>query len=90
MKIKETINEFFKIGKTAIIETVNWLNGKKTIIGSVLTGAVMIADGIKPELMNDKVYNGLLILFASLFGTGLVHKGAKTETGKKLIELIKK
>lgn len=67
-----------------------WFDGKKTFIGSFLTGAVMIADGINPNLMNDKVYNGLLIIFGSLFGTGIIHKTTKNETMKKIFSSIKK
>jgi len=71
MKIKETLKKVWV-----------WFDGKKTYIGSLLTGAVMVADGINPNLMNDQVYNGLLILFATLFGTGIVHKGIKSITKK--------
>lgn len=76
-----------KIGAS---KTWAYLNGKKTVIGSILTGAVMITDGLKPDLMNDQVYNGLLILFGSIFGTGLIHKTTKNETMKKIFNSIKK
>jgi len=78
------------VWKDVFKKTWTWFDGKKTIIGSALTGAVMLVDGIKPDLMNDKVYNGLLILFGVVFGTGLAHKAAKTDAGRKLLNMPKK
>ena len=79
-------------GKIKIGASKTWayLNGKKTVIGSILTAGIMITDGLNPNLMNDKVYNGLLILFGAIFGTGLIHKTTKNETMKKIIHSIKK
>lgn len=70
------------VWKDAFEKAWTWFDGKKTIIGSALTGVVMLVDGIRPELMNDKVYNGLLILFGVIFGTGLIHKATKSESLK--------
>jgi len=62
-----------------------FMDGKKTEIGGLVTGATMIVNGIKPDLMGADVYNGLLIIFGVLFGTGAVHKIVKNENKNQTI-----
>ncbi len=67
-----------------------WLNGKKTIIGSVVTGGLLILDGVKPGLMPSNLLNGLLIISTSIFGVGIGHKGIKSKVISKAINNARK
>jgi len=71
--------------KKGFVSAWKFMDGYKTEVGGLITGAVMIVDGINPDLMNDKVYNGLLIIFGVLFGTGVTHKVIKNENKNQTI-----
>jgi len=62
----------------------NWLNGRKTVIGTVI---ILAAEGVKlffPELIEPQKIEFVQSIGMILGGVGLVHKGAKTETWKKI------
>ena len=68
----------------------DYLNGKKTIIGFIfglLTGAMYIANGVKPVIPIDIVHGSELI--AASFGiVGGGHKLTKSKVGKNILNNI--
>ena len=61
-----------------------WFNGKKTVIGTVI---ILAAEGVKlffPELIEPQKVEFIQSVGMILGGVGLVHKGTKTETWKKI------
>ena len=67
----------------------DFLNGKKTTIGMLL---VLLAQGSQaffPQLMSVEQINFLYTTGALIGGVGVLHKGAKTETGQNLLTKIK-
>jgi ABC-type phosphate transport system auxiliary subunit len=62
-----------------------FLSGKKTVIGMIM---MLTAQGLQaffPNALTPDQINFLNTAGAAIGGIGLIHKGAKTETAKRLV-----
>ena len=67
-----------------------WLSGKKTNIG---TAIMIIAQGMQvffPNLVPAEQLEFIQMAGGAIGGLGLMHKGTKTQAGKKLINTLAK
>lgn len=57
--------------------TISFLNGKKTVIGTTILLASMGAQAFFPSILTPEQFNFIDLFGATLSGAGLLHKGVK-------------
>lgn len=72
-----------------INELWKFLNGKKTTIGMLLMLLAQGSQAFFPSLMNADQLSFLTTTGALIGGMGVIHKGAKSQTGQSFITKIK-
>lgn len=72
------MKKIWKFVKNKTVRTWNFLDGKKTTIGTVLYVAAKAGQAFAPNLIDPAQYEFVEMVGAGLAGVGLTHKAVKT------------